>query len=73
MSAAIASLEARKVYRGKVVTEVAPLDRFYRAEDYHQNYLATHLNSPYIIYNDLPKLEHMKVEFPEWYHEKGAS
>jgi len=73
VSAAIASLDARKVYRGRVVTEVARLERFYRAEDYHQNYLATHLNSPYIIYNDLPKLEHLKVEFPEWYRAQGAS
>ena len=72
VSAAIASLEGRKVYRGKVVTELSRLDRFYPAEEYHQNYLATHMNQPYIMYNDLPKLEHMKVEFTEWYRE-GAS
>ena len=47
--------------------EVAALDKFYPAEDYHQNYLALHPNQPYIVYNDLPKLEALKKQFPAWY------
>ena len=50
-----------------IVTQVAALDKFYPAEAYHQNYLALHPTQPYIVYNDLPKLEALKKEFPDWY------
>jgi peptide-methionine (S)-S-oxide reductase len=50
-----------------IVTEVAPLSKFYKAEDYHQNYLAGHLSQPYIVYNDLPKIEALKQQFPALY------
>lgn len=64
---AIASLADAKVFTREIVTELTPLDAFYAAEAYHQNYLAEHPTQPYIVYNDLPKLEALKVEFPEWY------
>jgi peptide-methionine (S)-S-oxide reductase len=63
----IAQLDAAKVFPKPIVTEVAALDKFYPAEDYHQNYLALHPNQPYIVYNDLPKLEALKKQFPAWY------
>jgi peptide-methionine (S)-S-oxide reductase len=63
----IAQLEAAKSFGKPIVTEVAALDKFYPAEDYHQNYLALHPNQPYIVYNDLPKLEALKKQFPAWY------
>jgi peptide-methionine (S)-S-oxide reductase len=63
----IAQLGASKVFAKPIVTEVAPLDKFYPAEDYHQNYLALHPTQPYIVYNDLPKLEELKKTFPAWY------
>jgi peptide-methionine (S)-S-oxide reductase len=63
----IEQLNASKAFAKPIVTEVAPLDRFYPAEDYHQNYLALHPDQPYIVYNDLPKLEALKREFPGWY------
>jgi peptide-methionine (S)-S-oxide reductase len=44
-----------------------PFEAFYRAEEYHQDYLANHPNDPYIVYNDLPKLERLKQQFPELY------
>jgi peptide-methionine (S)-S-oxide reductase len=44
---------------------VVPLDGFYLAEDYHQNFLALHPDYPYIVVNDLPKLRALKAEFPE--------
>ncbi len=71
--AVIATLQRNGAYRAKIVTDVSPLDRFYPAEDYHQDYLARHLNQPYIVYNDLPKLERLKSEFPEWYHEPASA
>jgi peptide-methionine (S)-S-oxide reductase len=65
--AAIAELAQKKVYRGPIVTQVVPLRKFYPAEDYHQNYLAQHLTQPYIVYNDIPKVENLKAKYPELY------
>jgi peptide-methionine (S)-S-oxide reductase len=63
----IEQLDSAKVYPRKIVTEVVPFKAFFRAEDYHQDYLQTHTDQPYIVYNDLPKLEHLKKQFPEFY------
>ncbi|HEX6137038.1 MAG TPA: peptide-methionine (S)-S-oxide reductase MsrA [Casimicrobiaceae bacterium] len=63
----IAQLDAAKSFAKPIVTEVVPLDKFYPAEEYHQNYLALHPTQPYIVYNDLPKLQALKHEFPGWY------
>jgi peptide-methionine (S)-S-oxide reductase len=66
-AAYIEQLDAAKVYPRKIVTEVVPFKGFFRAEDYHQDYLQTHTDQPYIVYNDLPKLEHLKKQFRELY------
>ncbi|MBI1213824.1 MAG: peptide-methionine (S)-S-oxide reductase MsrA [Alphaproteobacteria bacterium] len=63
----IAQLDAAKVYPAPIVTEVVPLKAFYPAEDYHQNYLATHMDQPYIVINDLPKLAALKEQYPSFY------
>lgn len=65
----IAQLNARHVYPAPIVTEVVPLAAFYPAEAYHQDYLAHHLTQPYIVYNDLPKLERLKEKFPQLYRQ----
>jgi peptide-methionine (S)-S-oxide reductase len=65
--AAIAQLAKDKAYARPIVTQVVPLKAFYAAEDYHQDYLAHHLTQPYIVYNDLPKVEHLKAKYPELY------
>ena len=67
-AAYIAQLDSAKAYPRKIVTEVVPFKAFFRAEDYHQDYLQTHSDQPYIVYNDLPKLDHLKKQFPELYH-----
>jgi peptide-methionine (S)-S-oxide reductase len=64
---AIADLTAAKVYKHPIVTQVVPLKKFYPAEDYHQNYLALHPTQPYIVYNDIPKVENLKAKYPELY------
>jgi peptide-methionine (S)-S-oxide reductase len=61
----IQQLDAAKVFHGRIVTKVAPLPAFYRAEEYHQHYLAHNPNQPYIVYNDLPKVARLHKEFPE--------
>ena len=63
----ISQLQAEKVYSQPVVTRVVPLQAFYPAEDYHQDYLKHHPYEPYIVINDQPKLNNLKREFPELY------
>ncbi len=63
----IAQLEQAKVYRHKIVTQVVPLQAFYPAEGYHQNFATLHPNHPYIVYNDAPKVANLRKEFPEMY------
>jgi len=66
-AAYIAQLDSVKAYPRKIVTEVVPFKAFFRAEDYHQDYLQTHTDQPYIVYNDLPKLDHLQKQFPDLY------
>jgi peptide-methionine (S)-S-oxide reductase len=63
----IAQLDAAKVYKHTVVTQVTPYRVFYDAEDYHQNYLVKHPDDGYIRAMDMPKLELLKREFPRFY------
>jgi peptide-methionine (S)-S-oxide reductase len=63
----IAQLDAAKVYSQPIVTQVVPLQGFYAAEGYHQDYLKHHSYEPYIMMNDLPKLANLKKEFPDLY------
>ena len=65
----LAQLDKGKVFSGKIVTQVVPLKAFYPAESYHQNYFELHPDSPYIIYNDKPKVANLKKEFPDLYTE----
>jgi peptide-methionine (S)-S-oxide reductase len=61
----IRQLDAAKIFRRRIVTTVVPLQGFYPAEGYHQQFLDRNRTNPYIVYNDLPKLDHLKKEFPE--------
>jgi peptide-methionine (S)-S-oxide reductase len=66
----IAQLDQAKVFRRKIATQVTPLQAFYPAEGYHQNYAAVHPNDPYIVYNDAPKVANLRKEFPDLYNGK---
>jgi peptide-methionine (S)-S-oxide reductase len=66
----IAQLDAAKVYRKPIVTKVGPLEGFYQAEAYHQDYLTLHPTQPYIAYNDIPKVENLKKLFAANYVEE---
>lgn len=63
----IAQLEQAKIFSHPIVTQVVPLHAFYPAETYHQNYAALHPNQPYIVFNDAPKVEHLRQQFPDLY------
>jgi peptide-methionine (S)-S-oxide reductase len=54
------------------VTTVEPGRSFYAAEDYHQNFLALNPTYPYIVINDLPKVENLRRLFPENFRAHAA-
>lgn len=63
----IAQINVAKVFASRIVTQVAPLQGFYPAEDYHQDYATLHPNQPYIAYNDLPKIANLQKMYPAIY------
>jgi peptide-methionine (S)-S-oxide reductase len=66
----IDQLNKAKVFGAAIVTKVSSLQSFYEAESYHQDYLAHHPDEPYIIVNDLPKVENLRKHFPDLYKAK---
>src|SRR5579863_2365582 len=60
----IAQLNASRAFARTIVTRVDPLKGFYPAEDYHQDFLIYNPTYPYIVINDLPKIENLKRTFP---------
>ncbi len=60
-------LTQAKTFSIRIVTQIAPLKAFYRAEDYHQDYAVHHPENPYIMINDLPKVAHLKKQLPDLY------
>jgi len=69
----IAQLDQQHAFPKPIVTNVVPLTGFYPAEDYHQNYLELHPDQPYIVYNDLPKLERFQKDLPGLYQQQAAN
>ena len=63
----IRQLTAARAHSAPIVTQLVPLQQFYPAEDYHQNYLALHPYQPYIVIHDMPKLEQLRKQFPALY------
>lgn len=65
----IDQLDNAKLYSDRIATTIEPGKAFYPAEDYHQDYLTLNPTQPYIVYNDLPKIENMKKLFPKLYRD----
>jgi peptide-methionine (S)-S-oxide reductase len=63
----IAQLNQAGAFPAPIVTSVSPQTQFYPAEAYHQNFFDLHPNNPYIVANDLPKLDALKSTFPDLY------
>jgi peptide-methionine (S)-S-oxide reductase len=61
----IGQLQDAGVYSHKIVTQVVPLKAFYPAEAHHQHFMENNPNYPYIVYNDLPKVNALKKYYPE--------
>jgi peptide-methionine (S)-S-oxide reductase len=69
----IAQLNGSHAFPKPIVTKIAPLQMFYRAEDYHQDYvlhckqgLPVCSNKGYVDHFDIPKLAAFKQEFPQY-------
>jgi peptide-methionine (S)-S-oxide reductase len=63
----IDQLDQAKAFGDKIVTQLAPLNGFYPAESYHQNYAVRNPDNPYIVVNDLPKVDRLRQRLPELY------
>ena len=65
----IEQLNKSGVFPRPIVTRVDPLQGFYPAESYHQDFIAKNPRYPYVVYNDLPKIRNLKQVFPESYRD----
>jgi peptide-methionine (S)-S-oxide reductase len=69
----IAQLDKARIYRTAIVTRVDPLKAFYVAEGYHQDFLLKNPKHPYIVYNDLPKIQNFQKTLPTLYRGKPVT
>ncbi len=60
----IKQLNDAHVFRNPIVTQLVPLDKFYTAEAYHQNYAVQNRSNPYIVNVSDPKVEKLKKMYP---------
>ena len=60
----IEQLNRAQSFSRSIVTQVAKLDSFYEAEEYHQDYATLHPDDSYIVTNDLPKVENLRKQLP---------
>ena len=58
-------LNAEKAYNGPVVTEISPITKFYKAEDYHQNYYNQNGEASYCQFVVRPKVDKFKKVFAD--------
>ena len=61
----IKDLEGQKVYQDQIVTEVEPLDKYYKAEDYHQEYFENNPSQSYCAVVVAPKVEKFEDKFAD--------
>ena len=69
----IKQLDAAKVFDRPIVTEVVPLDRFYKAEDYHQDYAARNPLQPYILFTARPKVDKVRKYYKDRLESRSGS
>jgi peptide-methionine (S)-S-oxide reductase len=59
----IRQIEAARIFDAPIVTEVRPLEAFYEAEPYHQDYADRNPLNPYIMFNAQPKVRKVRKHF----------
>ena len=65
----IAQLNKAHLFERPIVTQLNPLERFYVAEDYHQDYIERNPYNPYVVLHDLPQIARLQQQFPKLYRE----
>jgi peptide-methionine (S)-S-oxide reductase len=68
-NAYIAELDKAHVFARPIVTQLEVLHGFYPAEEYHQDFAVLHPSYPYIVFNDLPKVDNLKRLFAADYRD----
>jgi peptide-methionine (S)-S-oxide reductase len=63
----IQQLNEAKAFDQPIVTQMAPLDRFYAAEAYHQDFIQRNPLKPYVVIHDLPQIRQLEQQFPDMY------
>ncbi len=63
----IAQLDSAKIFTSKIATRIEADKPFYEAEAYHQDFMANNPSYPYVVYNEVPKIENLKAIFPQYY------
>jgi peptide methionine sulfoxide reductase msrA/msrB len=72
-TAYVAAMTAAKTWPRPIVTQVAQAGTFWVAEDYHQDFLRKNPDYPYIVVNDLPKLDALASTWPKLVASGGTS
>jgi len=65
----IVQLDKAQLFSRPIVTKLEALSGFYPAEDYHQDFAVLHPSYPYIVFNDLPKVDNLKRLFADIYRD----
>jgi peptide-methionine (S)-S-oxide reductase len=63
----IQKLNGERAYRNPIVTQVAPLTGFYRAEEHHQHFMDRNPDQGYIVAVDIPLLRRFEEKYPQYY------
>jgi len=61
----IRKLQVDKVFDGRITTEIKPYDKFWKAEDYHQDFERRNPNNGYVRGVSIPRLKKFQAKFPE--------
>ncbi|HEY5347598.1 MAG TPA: peptide-methionine (S)-S-oxide reductase MsrA [Rhizomicrobium sp.] len=69
----VAQLSAAHLFHAPIVTRIERLNAFYRAEDYHQDFLVDNPDYPYIVINDLPKIAALAHVYPQYYRSRPVT
>ena len=66
----IDQLNDAAVFDQPIVTQVSPLDQFYAAENYHQDFIQRNPLHPYVVVHDLPQIRQLQAQFPQMYQQQ---
>lgn len=58
-------IDRSDLWDNHLITEISPLDEFYKAEDYHQDYYANNPNQPYCTFVISPKMSKLRKLFKD--------